>query len=95
MKYHTIMIYIYIPIHAHNTHCLIVQVTGKMASMSVNDQQGHGTIKAPASIDAEADAQVLRKAMKGMGTCCLASCIPGLNNCMDMDIFPVNDGHVA
>ena len=38
-----------------------------MAAMSVNDQVGHGTIKAPASIDAEADAGVLRKAMKGMG----------------------------
>ena len=38
-----------------------------MAAMSVNDQKGHGTIKAPASIDAEADAGVLRKAMKGIG----------------------------
>ena len=40
-----------------------------MAAMSVNEQKGHGTIKAPASIDAEADAGVLRKAMKGMGEC--------------------------
>ena len=37
--------------------------------MSVNEQKGHGTIKAPASIDPEADAGVLRKAMKGMGEC--------------------------
>ena len=40
-----------------------------MAGMSVNDQMGHGTIKAPSSIDAEADAGILRKAMKGMGKC--------------------------
>ena len=38
-----------------------------MAAMSVNEQTGHGTIKAPSSFDAEADAAVLRKAMKGMG----------------------------
>ncbi|CAI7994736.1 Annexin A7 [Geodia barretti] len=44
------------------------KVTSGMAAMSVNEQKGHGTIKAPASIDAEADAGVLRKAMKGMGT---------------------------
>lgn len=36
--------------------------------MSVADPPTHGTIKAPASIDPEQDAQVLRKAMKGMGT---------------------------
>lgn len=35
----------------------------------MNDQMGHGTIKAPSSIDAEADAGILRKAMKGMGKC--------------------------
>ena len=46
---------------------LTPQVTSGMAAMSVNDQKGHGTIKAPASIDAEADAGVLRKAMKGIG----------------------------
>ena len=44
-----------------------LQVASKMAAMGVNDQAGHGTIKAPASIDAEADAGVLRKAMKGIG----------------------------
>lgn len=36
--------------------------------MLVNEHKGHGTIKAPPSIDPEADAAVLRKAMKGMGT---------------------------
>ena len=35
--------------------------------MSVNEQKGHSTIKAPATIDAGADAGVLRKAMKGIG----------------------------
>lgn len=39
-----------------------------MAAMNVNVEQGHGTIKAPASTDPEADAGVLRKAMKGLGT---------------------------
>ena len=43
------------------------QVTSKMAQMKVNEEVGHGTIKAPASIDPEADATVLRKAMKGIG----------------------------
>lgn len=43
------------------------QVTSKMAAMKVNEEKGHGTIKAPASTDPEADAGVLRKAMKGMG----------------------------
>ena len=38
-----------------------------MAAMSVNEQKGHSTIKAPATIDAGADAGVLRKAMKGIG----------------------------
>ena len=38
-----------------------------MAAMNVNVEQGHGTIKGPASIDPEADAGVLRKAMKGIG----------------------------
>ena len=46
---------------------LAPQVTSGIAAMSVNEQKGHGTIKAPPSIDAEADAAVLRKAMKGMG----------------------------
>ena len=35
--------------------------------MNVNDEVGHGTIKSPASHDPEADAGVLRKAMKGLG----------------------------
>ena len=43
------------------------QVTSKMAQMSVNEEVGHGTIKAPPTIDPEADATVLRKAMKGLG----------------------------
>ena len=38
-----------------------------MAAMSVNEEVGHGTIKAPATHDPETDAQVLRKAMKGLG----------------------------
>lgn len=46
---------------------LTCQVTSKMAAMNVNEEKGHGTIKAPASIDPEADAGVLRKAMKGIG----------------------------
>jgi len=36
--------------------------------MTVNEEVGHGTIKAPATHDPEADATVLRKAMKGLGT---------------------------
>ena len=43
------------------------QVTSKMAQMNVNEEVGHGTIKAPPTIDPEADATVLRKAMKGLG----------------------------
>ena len=46
---------------------MTLQMTSGMAGMSVNDKKGHGTIKAPASIDPEADAGVLRKAMKGLG----------------------------
>ena len=45
------------------------QVTSQMAQMKVNEEAGHGTIKAPPTIDAEADATVLRKAMKGLGEC--------------------------
>ncbi len=36
-----------------------------MSKMAVS--QGHGTIKAAASFDPEADAAVFRKAMKGIG----------------------------
>ena len=50
-----------------NRYQMTLQMTSGMAGMSVNDKKGHGTIKAPASIDPEADAGVLRKAMKGMG----------------------------
>lgn len=39
-----------------------------MSKMTVNEVVGHGTIKAAATCDPEADAQVLRKAMKGLGT---------------------------
>ena len=39
-----------------------------MSGLSVNEETGHGTIKAAASCDPEADAGVLRKAMKGLGT---------------------------
>ena len=45
------------------------QVTKGMAQMSVNEEKGHGTIKAPATHDPETDAGVLRKAMKGLGEC--------------------------
>ena len=38
-----------------------------MAELSANEEIGHGTIKAPESHDAEIDAEVLRKAMKGFG----------------------------
>ena len=38
-----------------------------MAKMSVNEEMGHGTIKAPPTHDPEQDATVLRKAMKGLG----------------------------
>ncbi len=58
---------------AASTPCIQVctyytlQVTKGMAAMKVNEEMGHGTIKAPPTHDAEADAQVLRKAMKGLG----------------------------
>ena len=38
-----------------------------MGQMKVNEEIGHGTIKAPPTHDPEADAEVLRKAMKGIG----------------------------
>ena len=47
-----------------------------MAQLNVNEEMGHGTIKAPASIDPETDAGVLRKAMKGIGECvCVCVCM--------------------
>ena len=47
-----------------------------MAQLKVNEEMGHGTIKAPATIDPEADAGVLRKAMKGLGKCvCVCVCV--------------------
>ena len=56
------------PSTLHSSHpSTSSQVTSQMAAMSVNEEVGHGTIKAPASHDPEADAQVLRKAMKGLG----------------------------
>ena len=51
------------------------QVTSQMAQMKVNEEVGHGTIKAPATIDPEVDAGVLRKAMKGLGKCCVCVCV--------------------
>ena len=57
---------------------LTSQVTSGMAAMLVNEHKGHGTIKAPPSIDPEADAAVLRKAMKGMGGLDLFVCRPCL-----------------
>ncbi len=48
--------------------CVYVwQVTKGMQNLDVNSERGHGTIKAASSFDAETDAGVLRKAMKGFG----------------------------
>ena len=35
--------------------------------MTVDDEVGHDTIKAPATHDPERDSEVVRKAMKGLG----------------------------
>ncbi len=54
------------------------QVTSQMAALKVNEEIGHGTIRAAATFDAEADAGVLRKAMKGLGVCvcvCVCACV--------------------
>ena len=47
--------------------CSLLQMASQMQQLTVNEQVGHGTIKAAPSMDAEADAAVLRKAMKGLG----------------------------
>lgn len=44
----------------------LAQDFAKMASMGTAERF-EGTIKAPATFNAEADAAVIRKAMKGMG----------------------------
>ena len=47
-----------------------------MAQLNVNEEVGHGTIKAPSTIDPETDAGVLRKAMKGLGEwVCVCVCV--------------------